>query len=356
MAYALTQMRQQMQMQMQMWMRMRKVSVVLQARPCAGYSSMTPLPLQHLVMSDQPLRRTMTAPWSVYGPQQQWVRRMANHNPRKRKRKPKSKNRTQHFDPVLYLPSAIAMGIPEYMQTDSELQRVAKLLRTGHAYPKGRLHENLVETATPEIAFIGRSNVGKSSLINGLLNHHGIAKSSKTPGRTQSVDFFSAGCIIEKDGEPSAPEVYLVDLPGYGYATAKLERKEMFQEEAIRYLIERSPQALRLVMVLIDSRRGIKGIDKELIGILQEDNIEHQIVLTKADAVKVEQLAKVATETLDQLMRGSRRGCSPMLHICSSKDSHGLAELRVRIAAAAFALEVEDYEDEDYDDDDDDLM
>lgn len=130
------------------------------------------------------------------------------------------------------------------------------------------------EENLPEIAFIGRSNVGKSSLLNAIVNRKDLARSSNTPGRTRQINFF----LLDK-------KCFLVDLPGYGYAKAPKTEKSSWSELVVNYLLER--KNLTKLYLLIDSRHGIKKNDKEYMGMLNEFGIPYQIVLTKIDKISI---------------------------------------------------------------------
>src|SRR4029079_14401974 len=138
----------------------------------------------------------------------------------------------------------------------------------------------------PEIAFAGRSNVGKSSLLNALTNRKGLARTSNTPGRTQELNFFDVG---------SPPQVRLVDMPGYGFAEAPKDLVKRW-----RFLVNdflRGRAVLRRAIVLIDSRHGIKPVDIEIMEMLDGAAVTYQLVLTKTDKVKATDLAKTLEQT-----------------------------------------------------------
>jgi GTP-binding protein len=183
--------------------------------------------------------------------------------------------------------------------------------------------EVLPETAGPEIAFAGRSNVGKSSLINALVGHRGLARTSNTPGRTQDLNFFVADGVALR----------LVDMPGYGFAQAPKARVEEWIGLVHDYLRGR-PTLLR-VLLLIDARHGLKTTDEAVMRLLDEAAVSYQAVLTKIDKIKPQALAAVVSGTAAGL---SRHGAAfPTLIPTSSQTGAGIAELRAQIAQLAAA-------------------
>ena len=181
--------------------------------------------------------------------------------------------------------------------------------------------EFLPEADRPEIAFAGRSNVGKSSLINGLVNQHGLARTSNTPGRTQELNFFTN----------EAAGFYIVDLPGYGFAKAPRDKVDAWGETLHGYL--RGRVTLRRVFVLIDSRHGIKAVDHEILDLLDEAAVPYQAVLTKIDKIKVPAVAK-AIEACEAELK-SHAAAFPIVLATSSGKKLGMDELRASIVAAA---------------------
>ncbi|MEX6724592.1 ribosome biogenesis GTP-binding protein YihA/YsxC [Sphingosinicellaceae bacterium M-36] len=171
-----------------------------------------------------------------------------------------------------------------------------------------------------EIAFAGRSNVGKSSLINALTNRNGLARTSNTPGRTQELNFFDVG-------DPAAPALRLVDMPGYGYAEAPKPVVAAWQNLIRTYL--RGRAALKRVFVLIDSRHGIKPPDEPIMTMLDEAAVSYQLVLTKLDKLN----AREAAEVLARVRADARRhgACHPEIIVTSSEKGRGIAELRAAI-------------------------
>ena len=182
----------------------------------------------------------------------------------------------------------------------------------------------LPEPDYPEIAFAGRSNVGKSSLINAVTGRKAIARASVTPGRTQELNFFEVG-------EPT--RLRLVDMPGYGFAKAPVKVVERWRRMVRDFLRGRQP--LRRTLVLIDSRHGIKPPDEEMMRMLDEAAVGYRLVLTKADKVKASELAAM----LAQVEAGARKHAAayPNIHVTSAEKGMGIAELRAAIVADAEA-------------------
>ena len=164
-----------------------------------------------------------------------------------------------------------------------------------------------------EVCFAGRSNVGKSSLINALTGTKGLARASNTPGRTQEINFFTQG-----------PELYLVDLPGYGYANAPLAVVEKWQKLLKRYLSGR--QTLRRAFVLIDSRHGVKDVDEEIMSLLDSSAVTFQCVMTKADKVKLKDRERVIEQV--RTARARHPAAYPEIVLTSSEKGDGIATLR----------------------------
>lgn len=167
-----------------------------------------------------------------------------------------------------------------------------------------------------EVCFAGRSNVGKSSLINALTGRKGLARASNTPGRTQEINFFTV-----KDDH------YLVDLPGYGYANAPLKIVEKWQRLLKAYLSGR--QTLRRAFVLIDSRHGVKAVDEEIMSRLDKSAVTFQVVLTKADKVKEVEREKVINQVRAALQK--HPAAFPELVVTSSEKGWGIPTLRAII-------------------------
>jgi len=178
----------------------------------------------------------------------------------------------------------------------------------------------------PEIAFAGRSNVGKSSLINALVRHSGLARTSNTPGRTQELNYFVPDGF---SGEASdLPPMALVDMPGYGYAQAPKEQVDAWTKLVFDYL--RGRVTLKRVYLLIDSRHGIKKNDEEVLTLLDKAAISYQIVLTKTDKIKAAGVQPLIEDTLLKIKK--RAAAFPTVLATSSEKNEGLDELRAAIA------------------------
>lgn len=178
----------------------------------------------------------------------------------------------------------------------------------------------LPDPEVPEIAFCGRSNVGKSSLLNALTGRKAIARTSVTPGRTQELNFFDVG-------EPL--QFRLVDMPGYGFAKAPPAVVERWRRLVRDFL--RGRVVLKRTLLLVDSRHGVKPVDAEMMKMLDEAAVGYRIVLTKADKIKASELEKVAAETLAEARK--HPAAFPEVHVTSSEKGMGIAELRAAVLA-----------------------
>jgi GTP-binding protein len=176
-----------------------------------------------------------------------------------------------------------------------------------------------------EVAFAGRSNVGKSSLINALTGQKTLAKTSNTPGRTQHLNFFVPDPGPDED---IVPEIAIVDMPGYGYAKAPKTQVEAWTRMIRAYL--RGRASLRRVFVLIDARHGIKANDEEVLAMLDKAAVSYQIVLTKADKLKPPALERIVEDTAKRLLK--RPAAFPEIIVTSSEKRTGLDELRETIS------------------------
>ena len=185
--------------------------------------------------------------------------------------------------------------------------------------------EFLPPEGPPEIAFAGRSNVGKSSLINALVGHKGLARTSNTPGRTQELNYFVPDGYSGAEGD--LPPMALVDMPGYGYAQAPKENVDAWTRLVFDYLRGRS--TLKRVYVLIDSRHGIKSNDEEVFALLDKAAVSYQLVLTKTDKIKEAGVPRLVSETMEKIRK--RPAAFPEVLATSSEKSQGIDALRQAI-------------------------
>lgn len=202
---------------------------------------------------------------------------------------------------------------------DDQAAEAGRLLFAGPVdFVKGVVAmEGLPRGDRPEVCFAGRSNVGKSSLINALTGRKGLARASNTPGRTQEINFFATG-----------ETHYIVDLPGYGYANAPVNVVETWQRLLKAYLAGR--QTLRRAFVLIDARHGAKPVDEEIMSLLDRAAVTFQCVLTKTDKVKARDLDQSLAKTREAL--GRHPAAFPELLLTSSEKGEGISGLRAIIA------------------------
>lgn len=179
----------------------------------------------------------------------------------------------------------------------------------------------LPDAEVKEVAFAGRSNVGKSSLLNALTNRNGLARTSNTPGRTQELNFFDVG----------SPLLFrLVDMPGYGYAKAPKDVVKQWRFLVNDYL--RGRAVLKRTLLLVDSRHGIKDVDRDVMKMLDEAAVSYRIVLTKADKVKASDLAAVTEATVAEARK--HPAAHPDIIATSSEKGMGIAELRAAVIEA----------------------
>ena len=178
----------------------------------------------------------------------------------------------------------------------------------------------LPEMARPEIAFAGRSNVGKSSLVNALTGRKMLARTSQTPGRTRQLNFFNL-----------ADRIDLVDLPGYGYASAPKTDIKAWTKLTRKFLSGR--QSLQRVFLLIDSRRGIGTADEDVMSLLNATAVSFAVVLTKSDKLKASEMHKVLTNV--ELKTAKQVAAFPKVWVTSAEKAVGMEELRAHIAGLA---------------------
>jgi GTP-binding protein len=190
----------------------------------------------------------------------------------------------------------------------------------------------LPDPTVPEIAFCGRSNVGKSSLLNALTGRKALARTSVTPGRTQELNFFDVG-RREEDG--ALPLFRLVDMPGYGFAKAPVKVVEKWTALVKAYL--RGRPVLARTLLLVDSRHGLKDVDRAMMKMLDEAAVGYRIVLTKTDKIKASELAAVTQKTAAEARR--HVAAHPEIHQTSAAKGMGIAALRAAVVADALGEE-----------------
>jgi GTP-binding protein len=180
----------------------------------------------------------------------------------------------------------------------------------------------LPEPTLPEIAFAGRSNVGKSSLLNKLTNLNGLARTSNTPGRTQELNIFDVGDPVK---------LRLVDMPGFGFAKAPKDVARKWRFLVNDYL--RGRVVLKRTLLLIDRRHGLKDLDREVMKMLDDAAVSYRLVLTKADKIKATELADVETRTSEEARR--HPAAHPEIIVTSSETGMGIERLRWAVVEAA---------------------
>ncbi|MSO73091.1 MAG: YihA family ribosome biogenesis GTP-binding protein [Rhodospirillaceae bacterium] len=180
--------------------------------------------------------------------------------------------------------------------------------------------DQMPDAILPEITFAGRSNVGKSSLINALTGRKALARTSVTPGRTQEINFFALG-----------GRLMLTDLPGYGFAQAPKDKVEAWTNFIRRYLKGRP--SLRRALILIDSRHGLKDVDRKIMELMDDSAVNYQIVMTKTDKVKPEALA--LSRAAIALELGKHVAAHPDILVTSAAEGFGLAEVRAALSELA---------------------
>ena len=211
------------------------------------------------------------------------------------------------------------LSFPIYEELDEKKKELGRLLFSKEtSFVKGVVDmPGLPNPDKIEVCFSGRSNVGKSSLINALTGRKGLARASNTPGRTQEINFFSI-----------PDNHYLVDLPGYGYANAPIKVVEKWQNLLKRYLAGR--QSLRRAFVLVDSRHGVKKVDTEIMSMLDSSAVTFQVVLTKLDKVKEKDRENILKQVRANLQK--HPAAFPEIILTSSERGWGIPTLRSIIA------------------------
>ena len=210
------------------------------------------------------------------------------------------------------------IGTPE----TPEEKAAAKLFSGRVDFLKSAPQLKFLPDPVAEIAFCGRSNVGKSSLLNALTGRKSIARASVTPGRTQELNFFEVGDPLQ---------FRLVDMPGYGFAKAPLAVVEKWKKLVRTYL--RGRPVLGRTLVLVDSRHGLKDVDREMMKMLDQAAVGYRIVLTKADKIKASELAATAAKVAEESRK--HPAAFPELHITSAEKGMGIAALRAAVVADA---------------------
>ena len=209
------------------------------------------------------------------------------------------------------------------MSFDEELIEQARRLFSGPVsfLKSAPALEHLPAPSAPEVAFAGRSNAGKSSLINAMTNRNGLARTSNTPGRTQELNCFEVGAPLQ---------FRLVDMPGYGFAEAPKDMVRKWRHLINDYL--RGRQVLTRAFVLVDSRHGIKPVDDDVMAMLDAAAVSYRVVLTKTDKIKASALAEVSEATATALRL--HPAAHPGLIATSSEKGMGIAELRAAVLEA----------------------
>ena len=206
--------------------------------------------------------------------------------------------------------------------TDDQIETARKIFSGPISFLKSAPDLKFLPDAdVNEVAFAGRSNVGKSSLINALTNRSALARTSNTPGRTQELNFFDVGDPLK---------FRLVDMPGYGFAEAPKDIVKKWRFLVNDYL--RGRQVLKRALVLIDSRHGIKDVDKDVMDMLDAAAVSYRLVLTKSDKIKATALTEVMQRTAEEARK--RPAAHPEIIPTSSEKGMGLPELRAAILEA----------------------
>ena len=224
------------------------------------------------------------------------------------------------------MPNGPRCAVPDRLpdQDEADLTEAARRLFAGPVVflKSAPSLDFLPDPTLPELAFAGRSNVGKSSLLNALTGRKSIARASVTPGRTQELNFFEVG-------EPAL--LRLVDMPGYGYAKAPIKVVQQWQRVVRDYL--RGRAVLKRTLVLIDARHGPKDVDREMMKMLDEAAVGYRLVITKADKIKASELEAALLATQTEARKHS--AAFPVIHVTSAEKGLGIAELRAAVLSDA---------------------
>ena len=224
------------------------------------------------------------------------------------------------------MPNGPRCAVPDRLpdQDEADLTEAARRLFAGPVVflKSAPSLDFLPDPTLPELAFAGRSNVGKSSLLNALTGRKSMARASVTPGRTQELNFFEVG-------EPAV--LRLVDMPGYGYAKAPLKVVQQWQRVVRDYL--RGRAVLKRTLVLIDARHGPKDVDREMMKMLDEAAVGYRLVITKADKIKASELEAALLATQTEARKHS--AAFPVIHVTSAEKGLGIAELRAAVLGDA---------------------
>lgn len=212
---------------------------------------------------------------------------------------------------------------PHEVDVVNRLFKVESKLITSTADP-----EDLPQWDVPEIAFAGRSNAGKSSLINALTGQRTLLRTSKTPGRTQQLHFLSVGGKVG-----SLPDLALVDMPGFGFATAPKKVVDEWHELVGGYVNARRGVNLRTIVLLVDARRGVGPSDQDFMDFLHELGALYQVVFTKADTVTRGELEKRVQKAQDIALSADRMSMNPVIQVTSVKENFGVRELQRQLVS-----------------------